>query len=571
MGEMESVGATATLDDVRDGRANTAYLLVVEEGSSRRFPLPRAGIVTIGRAPDVELVLDHNSVSRRHARVFVDGAELRATDLGSHNGTRLNGAVLDETRVLKTGDVVSVGEVILVVHAELPRVLPQVILDESSWRRRLAEEVARAVQFGRPLGVLAIAGATTVDGALRSIDVLGRDDDHVYALLPEATAAIAARLAASVLHAIPRARIGVASCPDDANDPDNLVLAARAAANVACEGGMATLADAVERRELGERTVVICHPAMVRVFDLLKRLAASDLSVLINGETGVGKENAAFAVHHHSARSAKPFVVVNCAAIPEALVESQLFGHDKGAFTGAATARAGMFESADGGTLFLDEIGELSLGVQAKLLRALETKRITRVGETRERVADVRIVAATNRVLEKEVEAKRFRDDLYFRLGGARVHLPPLRERRCEIPVLFRELVAMAALRVGRKPPQPASAVMQRLLAHEWPGNVRELKNAADYAVATSEDDRIELDDLPSSLVTAATQPVADEEPVSRDPEAPMRRLADEILALERQRMVEALDRTSRVRARAAELIGMPIRTFNMKMKQYGL
>ncbi len=569
MGEVGSLGKTATLDSLAPTSAASAYFLVVQADSLSRFPLPRAGIVTIGRAPEVDLVIDHASVSRKHARVFMDGTEIRISDLDSHNGSRVNGTPLEATRVLMAGDVVSIGEVILVVHAELPHPLPQLILDEPSWRRRLAEEVTRALQFGRPLGVLAIASSTTPDGALRLIDVLGRDDDHIYALLPEANAATSARLATTVLRAMPEARVGVACCPDDASDPDSLVLAARAAVKVARDGSMATPADAVERRELGDRSVVICHPAMVRVYDLLKRLAASDLSVLINGETGVGKENAAFAVHHYSARSKGPFIVANCAGLNEGVAESQLFGHIKGAFTGAVTTQAGLFESADGGTLFLDEIGELAPVVQAKLLRALENKRITRLGETREREVDLRIVTATNRVLDEEIKAGRFRSDLHFRLGAAHVHLPPLRDRRCEIPVLFREFVGVEARRMKREPPVPTSEVMQRLLTHDWPGNVREVKSVAELAVTTSEDDRIELGDLPSSLVPVAH--VTIQTPAPPDPSRPMRRLADEMFELERQRMTEALERTGGVKVRAAELIGMPIRTFKMKAKQYGL
>ena len=569
------VAETATLDGGRVGRAGGAYLLVVEDGSSTIFPLPDPGIVTIGRAPDAELRLDHTSVSRQHARIFVD-REVRISDLDSHNGTRVNGEVLTGGRVLTTGDVVAIGEVILVVHAQLQRALPHVILDEPSWRRRLAEEVERAVQFQRSLAVLAIAGPPLdLGSALRTIDVLGRgDDSQLLVLLPEADPTTAMQLARIVLGAVTAAavpaRIGLATCPSDATDADSLVLAARAAARVARPGSIAVAGDAVERRVLGEREVLVCHPAMVRVFDLLQRLAASELPVLIIGETGVGKENAAFAVHHHSARSGKPFIALNCAAMPDGLVESQLFGHDKGAFTGASSARPGVFESASGGTLFLDELGELALSVQAKLLRALETKRITRVGETKEREVDVRIVCATNRNLEQEVEAGRFRQDLYFRLGGARVHLPPLRDRRCEIPILFREFVASAAKRAGREPAEPTPLVMQRLLGHPWPGNVRELKHVADFVVATIEDDRIEPDDLPPELAQATPVAVlAPRAPIDRA--APMRRLADELEEIERQRMIEALGKTGSVKTRAAAMLGMPIRTFNMKVKQYGL
>jgi DNA-binding NtrC family response regulator len=580
--DLDGVVDTATLATRRATRLHRAYLLVVEDGSSSMYALPNPGVVTIGRIAEVELRVDHASVSRRHARILVDRGEIRISDLDSHNGTRVNGVRVDGVRVLMTGDVIAVGEVLLVVHAELARELPHVILDEGSWRRRLSEEAERAVMFQRPLAVLAIAGAPGhVGSALRAIDVIGESDDHqLFVLLPEADPTTARQIAEVILDAIrgvtPEVRIGIASCPLDAADPDNLVLAARAAARAARAGAIATPQEAVQRVVLGERQVLVCHPAMARVFELLQRLAKADLPVLIIGETGVGKENAAYAVHYYSERKDRPFVALNCAALPEGLVESQLFGHDKGAFTGATSSRAGLFETASGGTLFLDEIGELALPVQAKLLRALETKRITRVGATTEREVDLRIVAATHRVLEQEVKALRFREDLYFRLGAACVHLLPLRDRRCEIPILFREFIANAAQRVKRTPPQPAPMVIQQLLAYEWPGNVRELKNIAEFVTTTVEDDRIEPDDLPAQFANKVAelvnplQPQAAARPAG-DISSPMRRLADELEEIERQRMVEALTRTGGVKTRAAAMLGMPIRTFNMKVRQYGM
>ncbi|HKE16363.1 MAG TPA: sigma-54 dependent transcriptional regulator [Kofleriaceae bacterium] len=320
--------------------------------------------------------------------------------------------------------------------------------------------------------------------------------------------------------------------------------------------------------------MVIGDPVMARAFDLLERLGASDLPVLIIGETGAGKEHAAWAVHHHSRRSARPFVPLNCAALPETLVESELFGHDRGAFSGAVNARAGLLENVAGGTLFLDEVGELALPAQAKLLRALDTQRVMRLGEHRERVIDVRVVAATHRVLEDEVRAGRFRQDLFFRLAAARVALPPLRDRPREIPLLFREFATRAARKAGRSAPDLTPEAMAELLAHGWPGNVRELKHVAEYVVATVAGDAIGAGDLPGQLAEwrmrpPAVAPAAGGEAGASSPAAavPRRRLADEVQELERRRMAEALEATRGVKTHAARLLGMPIRTFTWKLR----
>jgi DNA-binding NtrC family response regulator len=321
---------------------------------------------------------------------------------------------------------------------------------------------------------------------------------------------------------------------------------------------------------------------MSRVFGLLERLAASTLPVLISGETGVGKENAAYAVHHWSKRTGA-FVAVNCAALgPESLVDSELFGHDKGAFTGAVAAKAGLFESAVGGTVFLDEVGELPLAIQAKLLRALETKRIVRLGETKERSIDVRLVAATNRSLDDEVKTGRFRQDLYFRLSGATVILPPLRDRRCEIAMLARTFLDDACGRANRGAMTVTPEAMQTLLTYSWPGNVRELKNTMEYVTAAAPDERVEPYDLPERL--GGESPIVDVVPVRSGPvpttlrpiaEEPrpttFRPIAEELRELEKRRMVEALAAAGGVKTRAAQLIEMPIRTFTLKLKQYKL
>jgi DNA-binding NtrC family response regulator len=561
-----------------------AYLLVVENDSSSIFHLPRSGVVVIGRASDAELQLSHASVSRRHATIRVDDGVMRIADLGSHNGTRVNGELVQDSRTLASGDVATVGDVVLVVHVSNPVVVSRATYAETGWRRRLAEEMDRAITYKRSLGVIAVVGldppaVAAMGSALRLIDVVGEGTDgNALLLLPEVdrdqARDIARTALAVVCERMPAARAGLAMCPTDACDADTILLAARAAAARAKPGGFAEATESATRIELGTRHVMVSDPAMTRVFALLERLAASQIPVLVTGETGVGKENAAYAVHHWSKRSGA-FVAVNCAAIgPESLVDSELFGHDKGAFTGAVVAKAGLFESAVGGTVFLDEVGELPLAIQAKLLRALETKRIVRLGETKERAIDVRLVAATNRSLDDEVKAGRFRQDLYFRLGGATVILPPLRDRRCEIAMLARTFLDDACKRSSRGAMTVTPEAMQVLLTYAWPGNVRELKNTMEYVTAAAPDERVEPYDLPERLGGASPTPAAAVEAVSIRTDAAattFRPIAEELREHERKRMAEALAASKGVRTRAAQLIDMPIRTFTLKLKQYKL
>ncbi len=559
----------------------SAYLLVVENHSSRIFHLPHSGVVVIGRGHEVELRLEHASVSRRHATIRIDDGVVRIADLGSHNGTRVNGEAVGESRVLASGDVATVGDVVCVVHFSEPAAPARPSYAEGGWRRRLAEELERAMTYRRELAVLAVLApdlvASSLAPALRMIDVIGNvDDGQLLLLLPESDRELARSIAARVLECVPTARLGLAVCPADACDSDTILLAARAAARRTAPGSIGEPAEAATRVELGARHVWIADPAMLRMFAHLERLAGSELNVLISGETGVGKENAAYAVHHWSSRTG-PFVAVNCAALgPESLVDSELFGHERGAFTGAMAAKVGLFESAAGGTVFLDEVGELPLGIQAKLLRALEVRKITRLGETRERSIDVRLVAATNRSLDVEVAEGRFRQDLYFRLGGATVILPPLRDRRCEIPLLARRFLDEVCARAGRAMMTITPAAMQVLLTYAWPGNVRELKNTIEYVVAAAPDELVELVDLPERLggsggglaMPALVQLHAE---APGEPSGSFRPIAEELRDLERRRMAEALAAAGGVKTRAASLIEMPIRTFTLKLKQYRL
>jgi DNA-binding NtrC family response regulator len=363
-----------------------------------------------------------------------------------------------------------------------------------------------------------------------------------------------------MLPAAPRARAGYATSPADGVDAATLVAAARDA--LAAEGRVG------RRIPVGDRVALVADPAMLRLYDLVRRLAASDLPVLLSGETGVGKEIAAYAVHAWSPRSSAPFVPVNCAALPENLVESELFGYRKGAFSGALQDKLGYFQSAAGGTLFLDEIGELPLPAQAKLLRALDARQITRIGDVAAVTVDVRVVAASNRELEAEVAAGRFRQDLFYRLNGARVILPPLRDRPRDIPILARAFLERAAERLGRPGLRLSDAVFRLLARHRFAGNVRELANAMDYAAALAPDDTVEPWHLPPGL---RGQEVPAKAAAAFEPAASFRPIAEEIEELEKRRMGEALRACGGNQSRAADLIGMPRRTFVTKMGRYDL
>jgi DNA-binding NtrC family response regulator len=392
-------------------------------------------------------------------------------------------------------------------------------------------------------------------------------------LLPEVVAdevsGTAARMLAALSAVQIESRAGFAVCPTDGSDMDTLLSGARAAAGAARPQSPAVKAtETATTLQVGDRCIVLADPAMLQLYALIEKLAPSNLPVLIQGETGVGKEFAAWAIHHQSKRQGKPFVSVNCAALPESLVESELFGHERGAFSGAVAAKTGLLETANSGTIFLDEVGELALPIQAKLLRVLETQKLMRVGEVRERTIDVRIVAATNRDLQVEIAAGRFRKDLFFRLGAARLTLPPLRDRRRELPVLVRALLAEACTRLKREPIEVAAEAMIRLSAYSWPGNVRELRNLMEFAAATVDGSVLLPWHVEEQITSAGPPGSSAAEPVVV---TQFRPIEEELRELEKQRMAAALSAAKGVHVRAAELISMPIRTFSSKLKQYEL
>jgi two-component system response regulator AtoC len=321
----------------------------------------------------------------------------------------------------------------------------------------------------------------------------------------------------------------------------------------------------VEREErLGD--LLGASEAMQEVFHTIRRVADSKATVLIRGESGTGKELAARAIHNLGPRSEGPFVAVNCAGIPETLIESELFGHEQGAFTDAKDRRIGKFEAASGGTLFLDEVGELAPSVQAKLLRALQERRIDRLGGAEPIEVDVRVLAATNRDLERDAGEGRFRADLFYRLNVVPVELPPLRDRREDIRRLARHFLERARGEAGRGPASIARPALAALERFPWPGNVRELQNAIERAVALAEGDVLELEDLPPGVVqTGRVEQLRDAVRTGQ------LGFEEATASFEHDLLMDALERSGWNQTRAAELLGMTRRALKLKMDRHGV
>ncbi|HKQ77257.1 MAG TPA: sigma-54 dependent transcriptional regulator [Blastocatellia bacterium] len=307
-------------------------------------------------------------------------------------------------------------------------------------------------------------------------------------------------------------------------------------------------------------------PAMLELYKQIARVAPSRSTVLIVGESGTGKELIARSIHQHSARPKGPFVPVNCGALAETLLEAELFGYVKGSFTGAATDRKGLWEEAESGTLFLDEIGETSPAMQVKLLRALQEKEIRRVGATRNIKVDARVVAATNRDLEKEVEAKRFREDLFYRLSVVILRAPALLERRSDIPLLAERFLQGAAENAGRGPLKFTEETIKTLVAYDWPGNVRELESSIEHAALHARGAEIEPEDLPSKLQSLEVREAARRSPLAA--------LFDDLPTLdelERRYLLHVLAVVGGNRTNAASVMGIDRRTLYRMAERFGL
>ncbi|MGO8700497.1 MAG: sigma-54-dependent transcriptional regulator [Limisphaerales bacterium] len=330
---------------------------------------------------------------------------------------------------------------------------------------------------------------------------------------------------------------------------------------------------------------------MQEVFKVIGQLAASNATALITGESGTGKELVARAIYHHSKRNGRPFLAINCAAIPENLLESELFGHEKGAFTGATTQRIGKFEQCDGGTIFLDEIGDMTLSTQAKILRVLQSGSFERVGGNQPIQVDVRVIAATHKPLEEAVAAKEFREDLFYRLNVVRIHIPPLRDRRSDIPLLINYFLKKFAQVQGREPKLIAAAAVELLERFHWPGNVRELENVMQRAMVMAKGDVILPGDLPA-LISAGRAPAAEKPGSKPVPAAPRPDDQPADLAaltrtlfqwardnpklkilptVERELIIQALLETNGNQVRASKLLGITRATLRKRVEKFNI
>ncbi len=623
--------STGEVDLGAPARKPNAFVLLVvgADGTSTSHALPEQGTLLLGRGPDCDVRLDDPAVSRSHARIRVGEGErgplVVVEDLGSANGTRVR-EVWDEVGralvpsvpvPLAHGSVIELGTSTAMVQAAPSHGRPRRLWPHGAFEALVEKEHERTARSRAEFAVLhlVIEGLPADDAeaqviaATRGSDTVARyGPNQLEVLVVEANAQaieeVQKRIDARIALRGGSVRLGVARSPDDARSPEELLEIARRRAR------------GEEPHDWPARVEVLEDPAMKRIYALVRRVADARIAVLLQGETGVGKDVVAEAIHALSARAGHAYVRLNCAALPENLLESELFGWEKGAFSGAASAKQGLLEAAHGGTIFLDEIGELPLATQAKLLRALEDGEVRRLGAIAPRVVDVRIVAATNRDLEVEVGRGAFRGDLFFRLSGVTLTIPPLRERPREILPFARTFLRDSARAAGRPTPALTPDAEQLLLRYAWPGNIRELRNAIERAMLLGDGATIGMEHLPVEKLTAQLSPltrapslppptrVGDGGPVAPPPIDTMRALPleeiararseasrptavprppaspssveiDELRArmdeAERRRIVAALEACGGNQTKAARMLGISRGTFVTRLATYGL
>ena len=557
----------------------------------RELPLPDGGSVFVGRDPRMGEPIRDSSLSREHAVLELVDGELWIRDLDSTNGTWVDGERVTSARI-EEGASLAFGRVLAAIVPRRSLLGRQFGLEShESFVRSLHEEVSRAQDHRRPLALLMFRGEKgqgrdpsrwlpLVRPRLRTYDrVALYSSDTVEVLLPEVDLTRARQLAAEIVGGGDSVHCGIGSFPAHGGSGEELLEVVHAAIRVTHAENPVAVASTkrLVARGPGDSSPVTASEAMKTLFELVDKLATPVIPVLIVGETGTGKEVVARALHERGTRHDKPIVAVNCGGIPSELVESTLFGHEKGAFTGANQRQEGVFEAARGGTVFLDEVGELPKPAQATLLRVLETKRVTRVGSTREIEVDVRILAATHQDLSVMADRNDFRRDLLFRLNAMTLCIPPLRERKEDVEPLVMRFIEQANRVNDRAIRSVTDDALELLQDYEWPGNVRELRNAIERAVVICGGDSITAEDLPEPIRPAGTRQLTstlvppDDFPARTMPQIGELALKQAVQQFEADFVRAALHHADWNRREAARLLGVPLRTLSHKMQVYGL
>ncbi len=575
------------------GQERQITLLVYHREGVEAVELTGDRRVIVGRAASADVCVPHPSLSRRHARFTLEDGQAKVVDLDSTNGVRVNGEVV-QAAALQPGDTVVLGEVSVSVHVLSPSdgVAAVGLLSHDRFLGHLEEEIVRHRTFGRGLGLIMLRTARgrrehlsrwcpQLQQLLRPVDRVGLySPSAVEILLPEVSREAlgeAARHLVEVTAGEVELRCGAALFPEAATSSEELLEAARTAMQRATGKSQVSFGPATDKHslEVSGDEVIVRSPAMEKVYTVVKRMQKSSIPVLICGETGTGKEVIARAIYGND--RATPLPCVNCAAIPDQLIESTMFGHEKGAFTGADRQTRGVFEEADGGAVLLDEIGELSPSAQAALLRVLDSKRITRVGSTKEIAVDVRILAATHRNLEAMCEAGSFRWDLLYRINTMTLKVPPLRERPEEIEPLARHFISEANEANGCEVEGIDEEALSALRRYSWPGNVRELRNVIHRSVVMALGSSVLADDLPERVRAGGGPRAVRTTAHAAAPPAPPWESDDDldykgrIQRYETDLIRAALDHTDWGKTRAAELLRIPLRTLIYKIKSFGI
>jgi DNA-binding NtrC family response regulator len=482
------------------GEVDLSLLVIREDGETQRIALADKTELSVGRSSEAGVAVDDAHMSNVHAVLRI-GAQITICDLDSTNGTWVRDQTIKPNKPveIRVGDLVRCGSTLMILQPAAGHVRPRRLWMHGYFEARLEDECARATRDGRTFALVRvrfddaeqaqpierILGAT-----LRPADVVAKYAECDYELLlidagRAESEEVLRRLSAQLTEKGYRTHLGVACYPQDGRTPEELV---------------AKTSAVVLREDDGdEADWIVEGPSMQRLRPVVERIAQGTINVLILGETGVGKEVLAERIHALSPRAREPLVRLNCAAFADTLLESELFGHERGAFTGAVTAKVGLLETANRGTVLLDEVGELPLPVQAKLLRVIDERRMLRVGGLKPRSIDVRFLAATNRDLELEIARGRFRLDLFFRLNGATLVLPPLRKRTEEIEELAQSFIRRSCRQMQRRRrPVLGAEALSLLKSYSWPGNIRELRNVIERAVLLCQTEEIGLEHLPT-------------------------------------------------------------------------